>query len=274
MYSLTPSSNPSLNHRIELLPSTVKFQTGTNNKDFTEFSLEGHRAQNTTKPIRSQFKVSLNLDKNFLTSQLKSIDSRRRYIESLSLQSHLISSYFHHTHQIRLQFVQINIDDFTDFYQPSQKTHLHHPNLFNIDPSKFLTKTSLNVLLTEFQKSKPNSDPLIHIYLVPKYLLNKSDQDGISSVFEPRLPCQSLNAKPSTILLKDKYSIEQQEFDETNDSSPNKRLLRSIKPGIEQANLIIDLIGQSLGRVNTNQCHNIDSTKFNWHFQVSLNFYL
>ena len=275
MYSLSPSTNPILNHRIELLPSTVKFKCGTE-KDVT-----GAGEYARTEPLsnanqiltgsvanrRTEYLIHLNIDKNFYDAHLKyNPEMKRRYFETMAVQSHLTWAYYHYAHQIQLKFDKFSIYDFTDFYQPIKKLQPTRSNLFNIDPIQFiatstpsLAKTSLINLFNDFLKSKTEQPSNLRLFIVPKYLVTtESNYDGLATQSSA---CHTSNKRPTVLVLTDKYSPD-------DNLIQINRVLRSIRPAIEQANILIDLIGHSFNSVHSEpECSDYD--EFNWHFQTN-----
>ncbi len=207
--------------------------------------------------------VNLNIDKNYFSSSLLTNSQQLNiYFNNVIIQAHLTWSYFFHEHFLLLRFNQVN---FIDLKRVTRKS-----SLFNIDLDNAGKKTpvlsSLQTLYSSLYSKLPNSTDL-NVYLVPDSMLRVNETlNGLASqATKPPSECNKPATK-SLILLAEKH------YNSLTEPLKKPEPSRFLTYAIQQANILVDLIGMNLGNTMPHHikenCPHLASNVYSWHFQV------
>ena len=204
-----------------------------------------------------RFNLKINLDKalfnDYLLTNVARLDE---FIRHLTIKMHLVWSYYFHELETNFKIEKIELVNYSNM----NNSNANARKLFNIDPESFvnLNQTSFNKIKRPFEmkkffnsiKSLSKPHAFIDIYEMPQYLLALNESlTGIATQSTiTYCNSQMLTPRASLILLKNSFDSETSGY---------------LKSTVEQANMLIELLGFNFGNVhksNSNTCKN-------WFFQ-------
>ena len=259
--------------QIYLLPATVYFNTVTANSTSKSPAVAQLTSHSSTSQSNELFaRINLNLEKDFFSQTLLTNSEHLNvYFRNFVLQSHLAWAYYHHEHNIRIQFSQINLIDLASL---SKKAN-NKPRLFNMDPGELKPKavTLDKIFQSLIDGTTESSSNGLEVYYVPATsLIGTEPLDGISrdTKYEPLYCNSSRQSTQSLVLIKDtivNFNVTELKQQQQPKSQADILILKRV---IEQSNILIDLLGRNLGEPldgSASSC-NRQLNEYNWYFQI------